>query len=64
MTPLGMEAGADDRRDRASSRKSKGQQSPVDRDSEEKQTGDDNSDSRKSKGRGGVGDSLRGLFGF
>ena len=64
MTPLGMEAGGDERRARPSSRKSKEQPREVERDSEEKPSGDDNSDSRKSKGLGGVGDSLRGLFGF
>jgi hypothetical protein len=64
MAPLGMDTGGDERRGRPSSRKSKGPSRQVEQESDEKQTGEDNTDSRRSKGRGGVGDSLRGLFGF
>lgn len=59
MTPLGIDAGADS----PSPRKGKGQQRQIEPDSDEKRSGEDNSESKKSKARG-VGDSLRGLFGF
>jgi hypothetical protein len=60
MTPLGIDAGEGER---PPSRKGKVQPRQEERDSDEKQPDIDNSDSKKSKGRG-VGDSLRGLFGF
>ncbi len=62
MTPLGMDAGNDERRDRPA-RKGKSQPRQPERDSDERQSEDDDSGSKKSKGRG-VGEGLRGLFGF
>jgi hypothetical protein len=63
MTPLGIDSAEDESRARPSSGKGKGKPHQAEQDSDEKQTGDDISDSKKSKGRG-VGDGLRGLFGF
>ncbi|MEI6209302.1 MAG: hypothetical protein WCP20_21185 [Desulfuromonadales bacterium] len=63
MTPLGINADGEERRGRSSSKKTREQSRQADRDSDEKQSVDDNADSKKSRGRG-VGDGLRGLFGF
>ena len=62
MTPLGINAGGDEPRERPA-RKSKAQPRKSEPEGDEKQSEDDDSGSKKSKGRG-VGDSLRGLFGF
>lgn len=63
MAPLGIDAGDAEPKDRQSSRKGKGKPPQVEQDSDEKPTDNDNLDSKKSIGRG-IGEGLRGLFGF
>ena len=63
MTPLGIDAGDDERRERSSSGKDREPQRQNERNSDKKQSDDDNQGLNKAIGRG-VGEGLRGLFGF